>query len=176
MPRPPTIFIYRQSPSTSGVVLAAALREAGVPAKKVRRPPRRLRGGDFLVGWGDAFPDLLLTPSLNWKHPTGKLTELRTLEAAGVATVRFATHAPLAQNTETWLGRAFAHHSGNDLLVPPRHPGFWVLKEDLRREWRIHVWGGVSARVALKVPKGDDAHPWLVDANCPVHGDTVVRA
>lgn len=154
----PRIFIYRSSPSASGLALAAALREAGFAAKKISRPRRKYRTDDILVGWGDAYavPENIRT--LNWLRPTGKLTELQTLARAGVETVRFSAVRP--EDAAGWLPRAYVHHSGNDLLNPPTHPGFWVQKEDMRREFRVHVWDNVSARVALKVPT-DDAHPWI---------------
>lgn len=114
------------------------------------------------MGWGDSFSltdaDTHLVETLNWQQPRGKLTELQTLRDAEVSTVEFTTQR---QTSDEWLGRSFQHHSGNDLLNPPSHPGFWVKKEDLRQEWRIHVWNGTSARVALKVANSPGAHPWV---------------
>jgi hypothetical protein len=101
-------------------------------------------------------------PALNWEPVTGKLTEVRTLAAADVATVRFRTEPPPADaNGDLWLGRAYQHHSGNDLLVPPARPGFWVAREAIVKELRVHVFAGVSIRVAAKVSSGPEAHEWI---------------
>ncbi len=159
---PSRILIYRSAPSDGARALAAALRDVGYDARKISRPRRRLRAGDVLVGWGDCYP---LSPDdqrrvkvvVNWLPPTGKLTELQTLAAAGVDTVQVTTARPMDAG---WLPRAYNHHSGNDLLTPPARPGFWVKQENIVREFRVHVWNGLSARVALKVPT-DDAHPWI---------------
>lgn len=157
----PRLFIYRSAPSASALALAAALRDVGVPAKRISNAPRLTIPGDAFVGWGDYYQLGRPAKSLNWCPPAGKLSEMQTLDAAGVTTPRFTSVPPA--DPQGWLGRAFVHHSGNDLLTPPVRPGFWVQQETIVKEFRIHVWEGVSARVAMKVvsPDAADHHPWI---------------
>jgi len=61
-----------------------------------------------------------------------------------------------------WIPRALAHVDGDDLQNPPAQPGFWVRKEPIRREYRVHSFLGRSIRAGVKVPRpGMQAHPWI---------------
>jgi hypothetical protein len=68
---------------------------------------------------------------------------------------------------EEWLPRANSHAGGNDLLRANLiNPDFWVKKEDLIDEFRIHSFNGKSIRAGQKVqranrPDGSPAHPWI---------------
>jgi hypothetical protein len=65
--------------------------------------------------------------------------------------------------TAEWLPRSNSHVGGNDLLSPPAHPDFWVKKEDIRGEFRIHSFLGKSIRAGRKVQQQREtpAHPWI---------------
>lgn len=62
-----------------------------------------------------------------------------------------------------WVGRMNAHIGGNDLLTPPQRPDFYVKKENLVREYRVHSFRGQSIRAGIKVHRDDfpNPHPWV---------------
>lgn len=61
-----------------------------------------------------------------------------------------------------WLGRLNSHIAGNDLLNPPARPDFYVKKETLVAEYRVHSFRGVSIRAGKKIPvEGGSTHPWV---------------
>lgn len=66
----------------------------------------------------------------------------------------------------TWLPRKFHHVGGDDLLNGPREADFWVKKENIIGEFRIHCFLGKSIRAGSKV-KDETArqhHPWIRSA------------
>lgn len=69
------------------------------------------------------------------------------------------TEAPSAE----WLPRSNSHVGGNDLLHPPNSPDYWVKKENIRREFRVHSFLGQSIRAGVKVPREVDFpnHDWI---------------
>ena len=155
-----TLLIYRPQPSKGAVALAASLRAAGIDAKKVSRLPRRHLDRHKVVNWGATNET-----GLNASPPRGKLGEINALTNAGVPTVT----ASMADHSDdaAWVFRNHSHCGGNDLLNPEaarRRGGFWVKKEEIAREYRVHVWGGQSIRAGRK-DKVD-----LIDPNCPEHG------
>jgi hypothetical protein len=165
----PRLFIIRSSPSLSAVALATALRDEGIRAKKRQRLPRRILAGDAIVSWGAYLPDIPNgVRALNNVPLTGKGREIEALVGQEVPTVEMrrtlpSTGWPPMPDVNGWLPRSAVHHSGDDLLTPPRNPDFWVKHEEIQREFRIHVWNGVSSRVALKVPNREEGqyHPWI---------------
>lgn len=52
-----------------------------------------------------------------------------------------------------WMPRSNSHVGGNDLLNPPAVPDYWVKKEELVREYRVHSFDGRSIRAGVKVPR-----------------------
>jgi hypothetical protein len=77
--------------------------------------------------------------------------------------------APLPPQVE-WLPRANDHCNGDDLLFEGWADGgvadFYVKKETLAREIRIHSFLGKSILAGVKVPKrGVEAHPWIRSTN-----------
>lgn len=62
---------------------------------------------------------------------------------------------------EEWLPRRFNHIGGHDLL----HPGtgdYWVKKLNIKREFRLHIFGGKSIRAGVKVLReGVTPHEWI---------------
>jgi hypothetical protein len=151
----PRLLLHRNAPSAGAVTLVAALREAGVNAYKMSRDPRRRRNDDAVVGWGDHYP-WFEGKALNNVPVINKLQEVSTLRDAGVATVEFSLTPQ-----DDWLPRVTNHHGGSDLLNPPARPHFWTKREEIRREFRVHVWRGVSMRAGVKLPRIDTPHPWV---------------
>ena len=159
------LYVYRRQPSESAVRLAASLRDDAIDAKKVRKLPRRWRGGDKVVCWGDdpgwAVPDDPYIPVLNGFAALGKFDEAVTLAAAGIPVVQVSRYRPVAER-EMWLGRMSNHHGGNDLLADYGFdPSYWVYREQIVREYRLHIFDGVSIRAGRKEPFRDGHHPWV---------------
>lgn len=62
-----------------------------------------------------------------------------------------------------WLPRTNNHHGGNDLLSDdPITPAYWVKKENITEEYRVHSFLGKSIRAGIKIPReGIQAHEWI---------------
>lgn len=77
--------------------------------------------------------------------------------------------APVPQPLATWLPRMNDHVGGEDLLLPPTTPDYWVKKLNLVREFRVHSFKGKSIRAGVKdlregftlegAPVARDVHP-----------------
>jgi Glutathione synthase/Ribosomal protein S6 modification enzyme (glutaminyl transferase) len=62
----------------------------------------------------------------------------------------------------SWIGRSRFHVGGNDLLNPPASPDYWVRKETLTEEYRVHVFDQRSIRAGTKIPRaGVSPHSWV---------------
>lgn len=64
---------------------------------------------------------------------------------------------------QEWLPRINNHMGGHDLLNRPAAPDFWVKKEALIEEYRVHIFNGKSIRAGKKVHRDGFAHPheWI---------------
>jgi hypothetical protein len=151
----PRLLLHRSAPSAGAVALATVLRESGVRAYKMSRKPRRRRMADVVIGWGDYYP-WFEGRSLNNVPVLNKLQEVITLRDKGVATVDYSLTPQ-----DDWLPRVGNHHGGSDLLNPPARPHFWTRRESIVREFRVHVWRGVSMRAGVKLPRVDAPHTWI---------------
>jgi hypothetical protein len=62
-----------------------------------------------------------------------------------------------------WIGRANNHVGGEDLLNPPAAPEYWVKKETLTEEYRVHSFRGKSIRAGKKVQRPGFNNPssWI---------------
>lgn len=71
-----------------------------------------------------------------------------------------------AATQHEWLGRRNGHVGGNDLLNPQGPFDFWVRRENIVAEVRIHCFGGKSIRAGVKVERPDvAAHAWIRSFN-----------
>jgi len=75
--------------------------------------------------------------------------------------------APLAPAAE-WLPRRNNHVGGSDLLNRTVNADFYSKKEDIREEYRLHIFRGKSIRAGVKVPRENDEngnpitpHAWV---------------
>src|SRR5262245_60444506 len=144
------LYVYRRAVSTGARLLTEALKQAGVEAKRVRRLPR-LAGSDRVLAWGETHKG-----ALNGDAPIrSKITDAAILLKAGVPTVEVS-----ATFREGWLGRSRNHTCGDDLLVPPTRPDYWVRKLDIVEEYRVHMFHELSIRAGRKIPR-DGAHSWI---------------
>lgn len=156
-------LIYRRRPSKSAVALAQGLRERGIDAKKVKSL-RNARDDDLIVCWGEAFDH---PRAVNGGTLLDKLEELHTLEYNGIPTVEYAAFGGFDDGT--WLPRSRFHSQGRDLTALPGEirADYWVRKEDIVREVRVHIWRGVSIRAGVKRPvPGEVAHDWVRSRGC----------
>lgn len=61
-----------------------------------------------------------------------------------------------------WIGRLRNHVGGNDLLNPPNAPEYFVKRENIVEEFRIHSFLGRSIRAGKKVAReGMTPHEWI---------------
>ena len=155
------VFIYRRAPSAGAVALATALRGMGIESFKRRTVPRRQRGDDAMVAWGDNPIGIRgwSGRTLNAADPISKLSEVIALRAHGVPTVDAVVERGLTDGL--WLPRSNYHRGGYDLLNPPVRQDFWVRKEEIVKEYRVHVFEGQSIRAGFKVPRIESPHPWI---------------
>src|SRR5688572_29400352 len=150
-----TVIIYRRAPSKGAVLLAQTLREMGVPAVKRRRLPRRPNPDDVRVAWGDphgqwAGRELNASMALLTKRQ-----ELLVLRSAGVPTVRECDLDGCLNHEGEMLARSNYHHGGLDLLAGHELGDYYVHKENITKEFRLHIFEGLSIRAGVKVPRMD---------------------
>lgn len=157
------VFCSRGSDSADALV--AALADLDVPVARTRQlaTVAALRPGTLIVAWGEKVPT---TPAgctvLNGNPLKDKLTELQTLQRAGVAVPQFVTARPTG---EGWLARKRMHQAANDLRAPAGSftPAYWVKKLNIASEYRLHIFNGESLRLGKKVVRAGErnAHPWI---------------
>ena len=155
------VLVYRRKPSQSAVALADALREHGIDAKKVRSL-RRARDDDTIVCWGEQA-----SGAINGSPLRNKLEELQTLQYHGVPTVEYTACGEFTDGT--WVPRSRFHTQGRDLSALPGEivADYWVKKEKIIREARVHVWQGASIRAGVKRPvPGETPHDWIRSRGC----------
>lgn len=145
------IYVYRRCNSLSAKALAIALE--AVRAKRAPKPQQ----GDVVVCWGEHF-NRPYVKVLNGTSIKTKFTDARLLTHAGVETVAVA----IDRGNGAWLPRRNNHMGGHDLLQPGK-ADYWVEKEDIVEEYRIHCFLGKSIRAGKKVPMtdGGPVHAWV---------------
>lgn len=141
------IYIYRRQASEGATLLADALNDAGIPARRTQGGYLRQRplrpGRDILISWGDYLPVPEGVVTLNNLEPMSKFTEATTLRAAQVPTVQVSqTRPPARQNqpqlveTPNFPDRVVTREGWNRVvqvmearfaaLPPPPPPGEWL--------------------------------------------------
>lgn len=160
-------YIFRRASSTGARQLAEAL--DGIRARNARHLGR-IKPSDTVVFWGDVAPVIAGARRVNGVTVLNKLSELARLSERGVATVTFSRTRPQG---EGWVGRTADHTGGLDLLRPPQVPDYYVRRENLVKEVRVHSFKGKSIRAGVKAvregyqaPNGTaldvkNAHPWI---------------
>ncbi len=149
------VYIYRRKPSEGAVALAAML-----GGMKIRRlSGRRFTLADHIICWGEeGGPHRGEVNWVNGGSLRSKYRDALTLLGAGVPTIEVST-TPI----EGWLGRKFHHVGGSDLLNPPERPDFYVKREALTKEYRVHSFDSKSIRAGQKVPAAglEAPHEWI---------------
>lgn len=151
------IYVYRRAASSGAVALA---RELG--GMRVKTLPR-LTNDDVVVCWGMQLSQddvLAKCRILNGTVIRRKQTDAKLLRKAGVPTITISEDAPQG---EGWLARTAYHTGGLDLLKPTRRPDYWVKREELVKEFRVHSFLARSIRAGVKVVRNgvEDPHPWI---------------
>lgn len=114
---------------------------------------------DCIVAWGDALPDIPNVHILNGAETPNKFDTAQKFVNSGIPTI--VTYMPTSREItsrnfyasmigQNYLPRMNNHIGGNDLLNPPLRPDFWVLKNKINAEYRIHSFGGKSIRAGIK--------------------------
>lgn len=128
---------------------------------------------DAIICWGAQCPELEGVRVLNGGEPIPtKFEELQKLYGAGVPTIRVYR----GKNPGfPWYGRRNNHMGGSDLLEGGASD-YYVLREDVVNEYRIHSFLGKSIKAGQKVvrdgfrlvdhernwrPNSNLAHPWV---------------
>lgn len=166
------IYINAERASTGAKELVAWLRTQGVRAIRLRGQAAKIRSktnrkkiltfspgpGDLLVNWGDTYhgPMGHGVKILNSQMVGNKKYELLKLAKAGVPVPQTST-VPVVG----YVGRRANHTGGSDLLHPPGHPDFYVQKLPIVKEFRVHIFKGVSIRAGMKKPRTSNPHPWV---------------
>jgi hypothetical protein len=140
---------------------ALVLKQANVPTIEVsqNRPPAQRQARGTLQMEADGIEAY---------HQDGRGLVLNYDEQSARHTIqqlREWLDAPLPPVAE-WLGRRNNHIGGSDLLTPPMNPDFWVRKESINEEYRLHIFRGKSIRAGRKVnrgvrPDGRPSHEWI---------------
>lgn len=141
-----------------------------------KRKRFKLKEGDHVICWGGSVPDIEGVRVLNGlDNPFNKYKEISLLTEAGVPTVSVFKSAPAKQDFPDLLPRVVNHKSGRDLLISPKFPDYYVIKEGFVKEYRVHSFNGKSIRAGEKVgregftlvkaeewrPGKDLIHPWV---------------
>jgi hypothetical protein len=146
-------YVYRTDKSEGADSLVRAL-----GAKRLKNDTRvELKSGDVVVNWGAvlAYPVPRGVRVLNNTNLLDKFEQVKIMTKAKVETVT------AVKTLEAWIHRDLEHYDGNDLKRGLGLGGFWVKREDIVKEFRVHSFDGKSIRAGVKEPAGPDAHPWI---------------
>jgi hypothetical protein len=171
-PVPTNVGVLNNAPIKSKYQDAVTLREKGVATIEVSRtrPPvvPQVTPIDPAL---DAFTKArdLAEEFVNLERFPGRSTPffrgVQELEAA-LYLLRdvIGRPAPVGQAVPQveWLGRMNSHVAGNDLLNPPATPDYFVKKEHIVEEFRVHSFAGKSIRAGKKIKiEGQTNHEWV---------------
>lgn len=148
-------FVYRSDKSEGAADLVRALRGKRLTVDTIQG--MMFTPEDVIVCWGARLPVKVKAKVLNNQPMLDKLEQIHLLVAAGVPTVEAVTREP---SGDGWLGRRLIHEDGDDLLGDGR-ADFWVRRENIVREVRVHSFNGVSIRAGERKPDDENSHPWI---------------
>lgn len=143
---------------------AAALRAAGVPTIETaqQKPPAQAQvPAGAKLAWEEAVEAAEDFIEIPYAHENPVF--IQGIRDFSVLMVKLKDQLALpAAPQVAWLPRLFHHVGGADLLQPPAAADFWVRKEALLEEVRVHSFKGKSIRAGIKSPRdGAVQHPWI---------------
>lgn len=165
-----SLYVYCPRLSNGAMELVDALgatRLRGFDGMDFWRKRRKvqIKDGDIIVCWGDTLPEIddvrVLNGSSNAKD---KYDEVIILAQNKIQTVKTFRQVPKQGNgfdLKDLLPRRNNHVGGSDLLHRPYNPDYWVVKENLVNEYRIHSFAGKSIRAGKKIPRVANPHAWI---------------
>jgi hypothetical protein len=140
------IYVYRRKPSKGAERLARALGGMKIGYHDLWR---FRSSNDHLICWGES---VAVQPNVLNRAPLrNKYQDAIKLAEAGVPTIEVSLEPP------SWIGRSFYHHGGSDLL----RVNFYVKRENLVKEYRLHSFRGKSIRAGIKRSVGEESHSWI---------------
>jgi hypothetical protein len=160
---PTGVRVLNPIPLQSKYTDAVQLRNSGVPTIEVSRtrPPQappipvapQADPAQPLWGWAqEVCGDFAELPFARGAVSLQTTLELRNLfDRLRTALATPVPVAPPAAPVQPWIPRLNNHTGGRDLLHPPVTPDFWVKKENIASEIRIHCFLGRSIRAGRKV-------------------------
>jgi hypothetical protein len=162
---------------------ALKLKEAGVPTVEVAKekplPQAQPPGEDPLVKKWDEAREMALefTRCERSRNPVilAGLATLRHSLSDLQETIMNPPIQPQPIPVGEWLGRSRNHIGGRDLLNPVERPDYYVRKEEIVREFRVHSFRGSSIRAGVKKAASEHAHAWIrsLDAGWRISYDGV---
>lgn len=149
-------------PLTSKLTDAETLRRAGVPTIEVSRqaPPQQAVGPAVDASRRSAIQRANILAGVISNEDWVRISAIHDELQQALRQLQGALAAP---PPDLWLPRSNHHIGGNDLLLRPPVPDFWVKKENITREFRVHSFLGKSLRAGAKVKREDVAQPhaWI---------------
>ena len=112
-----------------------------------------LRTSDFVLSWGVPAPGVF-----GGSVGLDGLQQLEAFKATGIPCPEFTTERPAPGDAASWWGRKRRHTQGRDICMLPVRPRgwrrseFWVRPVTTQREFRVHIFDGLSIARAEKVP------------------------
>ena len=141
---------------------ALVLKRAGVPTIEVSKTlPRTQAATDPAVSLHTSLREALEEfSSAELSRNTVYIRGLNDLQA-NIQRLSQVLQQPVPQQRATgeWIARIYNHVGGNDLLHPPDRPNYYVKKENIVKEFRVHSFLGKSIRAGVKAPREDVLHP-----------------
>lgn len=156
------IAVYCPRPSDGARELVRWFRAQGEPVRRVRRREglTGLVARDTVVIWGQPLHYQGPARILNAHAPRGKYAELDLMRRVGLRTVEYTRTRP---RDGEWLARTNGHQQGADLLAGLRVGDYYVRKENIHHEFRIHVFKNKGFRAGVKtpIPGAARVHPFI---------------
>jgi hypothetical protein len=176
----PKIYVYCSRGSTGAFSLAKELGATRLRRfdgmnfwdknKRVEVPE-----GSVIICWGMVLPKVdglrVLNSMDKWVN---KLDQARSLIAAKVPTITVAQYKRgcniASYEKEGYILRTSDHTGGLDILTRTKNPDFFVKKEQIVEEYRIHSFNGKSIRAGKKIPRDgfnpiEDEKLWKPESN-----------
>lgn len=175
VPAIPGVTVLNGAPLQNKLQDALKLKQAGVPTIEtsttrptVVQPPAQDTAPQLFNDLRGTLEDFLdVEPTINLRNNRVFEDGLDVL-IRKIQVLQNTVRTPLApagppQPDPNWLPRLRNHVGGNDLLSPPATPDFFVKKENIVEEFRVHSFNGKSIRAGKKEHREGFAqpHPWI---------------